>query len=779
MLRICQALWKNKNELFFNKGKRFVYLNYSGHETPSEPEADKEAAPATPEDAQKAEGNYYEQQAKLTAEISDHKKDDNPKIRNAAMAAERELDKLSREPNLSETQRKENLNKIRGELNYQLNIGKFEQDREPLKKALDDQMKIKREEPMQNINKILNSPAYANLSPDAKKILTAKVKDWTAAYDKKINGSFFALTQSKAEIRTNTLQNPDYFTDLNANLEICNQKLKNPKALDEEFAEINMNFNIEAQNIALSDLAERPGQLDDHIREGVEKVLAALNAQAEKADEAGKAAIEQKKEQAKKYGTEALNMLGGLMGQGDQPKRAVILAKLRDQMSSLVRGLDHVGYRAAIAMAKDKGLADNSEGRMWLSAAGIDIPQEQSSVAETDAESAEKKEKPPEETAAPKSSPEAPAKTIPERTVYQDAISQLRLLESGEKRVVDFMMRIQNIDTPLQAVKMDDGTFQLRWASDRKGGVGFFRFKDVDQMIKETQNGMLMQKFTAAALSNRERYKLYEDDVSHVNELTRSQDGTSVNLELDWKGIFDGKGNPLIKATARPHGMIEYTIKRRDIGLHGEDSIAGFANNFDDFMKQLRHFRNWAEESLHESKDKNAVAREAAFRDISNPRTYETHADRIGRTVYFGIQTTESKTDQKVKMFLDWGNSPDRDIKMNPLVSIAVNDDGTIRYRVLSENSAFKMDNKVMRASMQDMMNDLAAIREKAGITKKEGAESVVVKAESSSGPAERPKSAPAKASEGRKGGAEEAARIAQRNADAGAHVAANARRRG
>jgi hypothetical protein len=705
--------------------ERFVYLASSGHEAPSSAEKKPEAAPATQEDAQKAEVNFYEQKEKLSDDIGAREKDANPNIAKAAKEARQKLETLTRETSLTPEQWQENLNKIRGTLNYQMNIGKFEKEREPLKKALDAQMKIQREIPMKNINRMLKSPAYVKLGPAAKNVLTTKAKNWVEAYDAKINETFFALTENQQTIQDKTLKNPDYFDKLNAGLASAVEKLQGENPLDEDLNDVDVRFNLETQNIALDDLAQRPGELDDHVRGAVERVIATLNQQAEETDAKDSEGAAKKVEQAKQYGTEALNLLVSLSGTEDRPKRAVVLANLRDRMLALIQNKDKVENSAAVEMAKGNGLARDAKGREWLSTVGVDVPQDQIPANKKADGAAEKPgattdkpkavaENPAEKAAKLKTGAESSEDKIAEQTVYQDAMNRLVLLESGTAEKVNFQIRIHNIDTPLQAVKNADGTSELRWASDRNGRVGYFRFDSVRQIIDQMNSGVLLQKFTASALGNKDRYKLYEADVSHVNELRRGPDGMSVSVELDWEGVVDGKGNPLITALARPHGMVEYRIQRSNIGLHGENTISGFAENFDDFMKQLRHIRNWAEESLYKSSDKNAVAREAAFRDMSNPRTYESHANRIGRTVYFGIQTTESKTDQTVKMFLDWGNSAARDANINPLIAVAVNPDGSIKYGVISDNPAFRIRKKVMHATMQQMLDDLAEMRDKA-----------------------------------------------------------------
>jgi hypothetical protein len=209
-------------------------------------------------------------------------------------------------------------------------------------------------------------------------------------------------------------------------------------------------------------------------------------------------------------------------------------------------------------------------------------------------------------------------------------------------------------------------------------------YKDRITAMQEIANGVFMQRMILSALKNPAYYKAYEKNgVIDMKGQPEEIAPWTVRFRLDWKGLSDITGNPIVTATATPYGGIIYTVQRNGVGLYGENERRGMASNMDDFFRQLQHLETWAEnyENLAKApppERQAAIAREVNYQQMNDPGIFYAHQDRIGRPILFGLNPNGNTTD----IALDWGGGLTTDPQVNPYFKMKLEPNGMISVEI-------------------------------------------------------------------------------------------------
>ncbi len=194
---------------------------------------------------------------------------------------------------------------------------------------------------------------------------------------------------------------------------------------------------------------------------------------------------------------------------------------------------------------------------------------------------------------------------------------------------------------------------------------------------------------------------------SFKKDISVSNQG-EVYFELDWKGGGAGEGNAQIWVTPMTYGGIQYHIRREHAAIDGSSDRYGFAHNFDDFMKQTAHIKDWSENYEDRRDDKKLTATvksEENFRaQINDPRNFYAFEQQIGRPVSFDIGDNGV-----VQMYLDWGGGPARDINNNAMLNVWV-ENGKLMYTLNAKGKGMVKGRQVAN-SMQEMIQNVTQYR--------------------------------------------------------------------
>ncbi len=210
---------------------------------------------------------------------------------------------------------------------------------------------------------------------------------------------------------------------------------------------------------------------------------------------------------------------------------------------------------------------------------------------------------------------------------------------------------------------------------------GSFRYGSIKEAMRHINNGLLHRRYMDRVLKNEKNYEKYEDQIGTPDENEPGDDPRERMLELDWT-------NPdaQIAVTAFKHGRIGYQVVRENIGPHGEDTRDMFANSFQDFMKQLRHLRKWAEGPKHPSRPTLRARKEVMFNALTNPYTFkkESVQGKMGRIAHFQMMNNET-----VRMKLDWGGGNNRYSKLNATLNARITSGGDLLFDLSDPKGGF------------------------------------------------------------------------------------------
>lgn len=204
---------------------------------------------------------------------------------------------------------------------------------------------------------------------------------------------------------------------------------------------------------------------------------------------------------------------------------------------------------------------------------------------------------------------------------------------------------------------------------------GTVRYAKIEHALQEMNRGIVHQRYIDKLLRREKPYEKYEDMVGTLRENTEGSNPGEIQLEFDWDNP-----NPDVVARALPYGHIVYTISRENVGPYGENTRSLYADNFEDFMLQLRHVRTWAEGPEHPQRETVSNRKEFLFDAITNPYNYraENIAMGIGRPVSFRI----FEKNELVQVHLDWGGGNNPLSNQNATLNVWITNRGQLKYTI-------------------------------------------------------------------------------------------------
>jgi|GEM_PF-6342318 len=238
---------------------------------------------------------------------------------------------------------------------------------------------------------------------------------------------------------------------------------------------------------------------------------------------------------------------------------------------------------------------------------------------------------------------------------------------------VQFDVLYNKMNLPCRFTKIAPNNYQLDF-----GGMSF-SYPSVQEAMKSVNDGFIVSRMTQAAVSNPANYKAAEGIIDELKAEPIVAPSGEVYFELDWKGSGRGEGNAQVWVNVKKFGIIEYRVRRDNVGAQGESDRYGYAANFDDFMRQMAHVKTWSENYADRAEDNRltstAVWREYLFGEASNPWKLYAAEDKIGRPFSFSVGSNEV-----VQAYLDWGSHDPKDFNNNARLDYWVDQTGRISF---------------------------------------------------------------------------------------------------
>jgi hypothetical protein len=683
-----------------------------------------------PQATEKAKTELSSRIAELDKEVDKNLKSPNANIKAAAERARAALDKIKTPgQSLDYPQIQENLRKIRLIPGYMKESTDYEKPLAENRKLKEKSLKPLMDRIDQHFTQYVNIPAYSKLSAEGKAEI-AKMKETALASINKVVEGLLPMTVKGQFTFDEYLADQDAFKKGQDQLKVEKALLNNPEGdlFKKVSAEVENTEKKDADQLAVcyTDISknekngvENEVELVDGVFKSQMESLADYTKQAQlKNPEGFKAEIFQICDKATKQ-------LQTLPGEQNAPKRALVLAQMRDSLvdmwakiteKPLVDWEKNAAVRGVVK--RTAGLPAGSDVAALAKELGID-----QTVLENAAKEATPNAPPPvkEATAVQPPKPETtqaqPAMNVnpdiaaraqrlnnPELaqmvtgapSEYHDAM--IKIAEGGEKigEIINFKLLFNKTYLDCSYVKVGPDNYKIRMPDPATGAItDLYTYKNRETAMKELQNGVFLQRMTITALLNPLYYKNYEKKVDpaqnrpmidmkgkpqRTTELVKNADPWSVTFQLDWAGVSDISGNPYVTVKAMPYGGISYIVKRDGVGIHGEQTRTGFASSMDDLFRQLSHLQSWAEQNDKRTPEQRtaAEAQELKYSQLNNPSVFFAHQTRIGRPIYFGVNSRTGNTD----ISLDWGGGADTNPKVNPYIRMRLNPDGTYTYSV-------------------------------------------------------------------------------------------------
>ncbi len=235
---------------------------------------------------------------------------------------------------------------------------------------------------------------------------------------------------------------------------------------------------------------------------------------------------------------------------------------------------------------------------------------------------------------------------------------------------VSFDLRLNNTILPARLVRGQDSLI-LQY----KGSAMDMKTNDVKVVMQKLNSGEIHQDLNTLILlkENNGWYEPWKDAIAEEIDELEPKEGMGphdIYMDLEWDDE-----DALINIKVLPHGRISYGMKCENVGSTGGDTRVGYADNFYDFMVQLKHMRQWMEGSEHKPSDAVAARGEALYEKIVNPYNYRLDPE-LGRVIGFRLAENDM-----VQVFLDWGGGNDLKRQENAMLQAWVDKkDGTLRF---------------------------------------------------------------------------------------------------
>lgn len=296
---------------------------------------------------------------------------------------------------------------------------------------------------------------------------------------------------------------------------------------------------------------------------------------------------------------------------------------------------------------------------------------------------------------------------------YSEAFKAMDRFGSNPERYpegVTFDLKVNNVMSPCR-VKYENGKCMFIFPG------GIYVYNKLDDLMADLNSGDLHRKLNERILLLKDNFKPWESAVGDIEKTESRPDlgfGT-IQMEFDWDNP-----NPIINVQVLPHGKIAYAIRRENVGLRGEDLRRGNADNFYDFMLQLKEIKTWAEGPKHEFAETTDVRRQALFSEITDPFSYRNRQAEIGRVVASRLGNNGVQ-----EVYLDWGGGNSPYDKRNAALNVWVDEAGGLKF--ILKGHSIGGDGRVVAGGkgvgpegatdFNSIIARVKAIRERAGVT--------------------------------------------------------------
>ncbi|MCC7197058.1 hypothetical protein IT413_02560 [Candidatus Peregrinibacteria bacterium] len=255
-------------------------------------------------------------------------------------------------------------------------------------------------------------------------------------------------------------------------------------------------------------------------------------------------------------------------------------------------------------------------------------------------------------------------------TIYQEyADALLAMVTHGnDPDGASFNLRFNNGTLPCRLIQ-NGNQFEFRYPN------GVFQYPNIQEAANALNKGFIHQRIMELTVGNELAYKDYVEQTGGVDEIyPKDKEPHKFYLEFDWNNP-----DPDIDIEVLPHGRILYTVGRENIGIYGEETRKGAAEDFDSFMRQMIHLKKWAEGTKHTAIETPETSKEITWQAISSYYSFRKPEMEkvIGRVVKMNIEFNEV-----VQVYLDWGGGNNPKHPDNVMVNMWVGNDGTIVYIV-------------------------------------------------------------------------------------------------
>lgn len=258
-------------------------------------------------------------------------------------------------------------------------------------------------------------------------------------------------------------------------------------------------------------------------------------------------------------------------------------------------------------------------------------------------------------------------------TEYADALLAM-VTHGNDPDGAQFDIHFNNTTLPCRLIH-NATEYEFRYPN------GVLKYPTLAAAAKALNSGVIHQRMMELTVGNEAAYKDYIEQTGGIDDLDPvDKEPHKFYLEFDWNNP-----DPDIDIEVLPHGRILYTIKRENVGIYGEGTRKGAAEDFESFMRQMIHLKKWAEGSKHTEVETLDTSKEITWQAISSYYSFRSPEmeKKIGRVIQMNIVFNET-----VQVYLDWGGGNNPKDPQNIMVNMWVGKDGSIVYIVNGHGSA-------------------------------------------------------------------------------------------
>ena len=246
-----------------------------------------------------------------------------------------------------------------------------------------------------------------------------------------------------------------------------------------------------------------------------------------------------------------------------------------------------------------------------------------------------------------------------------NAVDRYRANPESFPQGATFNLKLNNQDLACRFKKEADGC-NLYYEG------GSMKFASAEDFMTKLNNGEVYKSLMLGGLIDKNWYKAYESMVGEVDDLDQIPNTSKAKLELDWDNP-----DPQISLEVLPHGRIQFTIERENIGIRGENKRTGTAENFVDLMTQFEHLKKWAEAPEHKAEETGKQKVESTMEQINDVNVYKKAEARIGKLI-----GTTRENNGVTHVYLNWGGGDNYLDSRNAALNVWTGVNGEVIFNI-------------------------------------------------------------------------------------------------